>query len=99
MVFQDSIDPKTFSEDDRNSLLSFAFERYFQGRVIIGTPDTCRETIKHLQKIGVDEIACLIDFGLDFDSIIKSLCYLKDLKIEYKEQRKIGNYSELSVFG
>jgi alkanesulfonate monooxygenase SsuD/methylene tetrahydromethanopterin reductase-like flavin-dependent oxidoreductase (luciferase family) len=94
-----SIDTETFSEDDRNSLLSFAFERYFQGRVTIGTLETCRETIEHLQKIGVDEIACLIDFGLDFDSVMKSLYYLKDLKAEYQEQKKIGHYSALSVFG
>lgn len=37
---------KFFTEEDRNSLLSFAFERYFQGRVMIGTIATCRETIE-----------------------------------------------------
>lgn len=94
-----SINTETISEDDRNSLLSFAFERYFQGRVTIGTPETCRETIEHLKEIGVDEIACLIDFGLDFDSVMKSLYYLKGLEAEYKEQKNIGHYSALSMFG
>lgn len=91
--------PETFTEDDRNSLLSFAFERYFNGRVMIGTPESCRETIEHMKKIGVDEIACLIDFGLDFDSVMASLYYLKDLKEEYQDKKPIGQYSALSFFG
>jgi len=35
---------------------------------MIGTPETCRETIEY-ENIGVDEIACLTDFGLKFDSV------------------------------
>jgi len=32
--------------------------------------------IDRLKSIGVDEVACLIDFGVDFDSVISSLQYL-----------------------
>lgn len=92
------VNPETFTEDDRNSLLSFAFERYFKGRVMIGTPETCRETIEYMKKIGVDEIACLADFGLDFDSVMASLYHLKDLKEEYQNKKLVGQYSALSFF-
>ncbi|MBD2741469.1 LLM class flavin-dependent oxidoreductase [Coleofasciculus sp. FACHB-1120] len=91
--------PENFSEDDRHSLLAFAFERYFQGRVMIGTLETCRQTIEHQKEIGVDEIACLIDFGLDFDSVMTSLYKLKDLKEEYQVKQSVGQYSALSFFG
>src|SRR5262249_454843 len=36
--------------------------------------------INRLKAIGVDEVACLIDFGVDADSVIASFPYLKDLK-------------------
>ncbi len=93
------VDPEKFTEDDRRSLLSFAFERYLQGRVMIGTLETCRKTIEHMQEIGIDEIACLIDFGLDFDSVMTSLSKLKDLKQEFQSQKSGGQYSALSFFG
>jgi natural product biosynthesis luciferase-like monooxygenase protein len=92
------IKPETFTEEDRDQLLSFAFERYFQGRVTIGTKETCRETIKHLQEIDVDEIACLIDFGLDFNSAMESLKKLNELKEEFKIKNSVKQYSALSFF-
>lgn len=88
-----SVDISRFTEEDRRSLFDFAFARYMQQRVTIGTKETCRKTIEYMDKIGVDEIACLIDFGLDFDSVTSSLDKLKDLKQEY------GQYSALSFFG
>ena len=93
------INTETLTEDDRACLFDFAFERYLQGRVMIGTKETCNQTIKHLEKIGVDEIACLIDFGLDFDSVMTSLIKLKDLKEKFQAHKMIGQYSALSVFG
>ncbi|NJP21131.1 MAG: LLM class flavin-dependent oxidoreductase [Hydrococcus sp. CRU_1_1] len=93
------VNPETFTEEDRNQLLSFAFERYFQGRVTIGTKETCRKTIKYLQEIGVDEIACLIDFGLDFNAVMTSLNLLKDLKEEFQNKKSVKQYSTLSFFG
>ncbi|BAU65711.1 hypothetical protein STA3757_31010 [Stanieria sp. NIES-3757] len=92
------VDPDTFTESDRACLFDFAFERYLQGRVMIGTKETCCQTIEHLKKIGVDEIACLIDFGLDFTSVMNSLAKLKNLKEEYQSKQLVGQYSALSFF-
>jgi natural product biosynthesis luciferase-like monooxygenase protein len=93
------VNPETFTEEDRNQLLSFAFERYFQGRIMIGTAKTCRETVEHMKEIGVDEIACLIDFGLDFNSVMESLDKLKELKKELQNKKSVRQYSALSIFG
>lgn len=92
------VDPATFTEEDRACLFDFAFERYLQGRVAIGTKETCYQTIKHMEQIGVDEIASLIDFGLDFASVMSGLDKLTDLKKEYQNQPEIGQYSALSLF-
>ncbi|BAZ43874.1 hypothetical protein NIES4102_08770 [Chondrocystis sp. NIES-4102] len=86
------VDPESFNESDRASLFDFAFERYLRGRVMIGTPETCNQTIASMEKIGVDEIACLIDFGLDFELVMASLVKLEKIKAAW------SGYSALSYF-
>jgi len=36
--------------------------------------------IERLKEIGVDEVACLIDFGIDVDSVLESLNHLVVLR-------------------
>jgi natural product biosynthesis luciferase-like monooxygenase protein len=70
------------TEKEREDLLAYAFERYCQTSALFGTPDTCMEMVNRLKEIGVDEIACLIDFGVDVDSVMSGLHVLKTLKDE-----------------
>lgn len=72
-----------FSEQDMEDMLEFSFKRYVKNSALIGTKETCMEVLKEMAKIGVDEIACLIDFGIDYDSTMSSLEYLTELKDEY----------------
>jgi natural product biosynthesis luciferase-like monooxygenase protein len=74
------LDLKSMSEKDMDDLLAFAFDRYFETSALFGTPETCDRMIKRLKAIGVDEIACLIDFGVDADSVLSSLRYLDELR-------------------
>src|SRR6266566_5063235 len=69
-----------FTEAELEDLVSYAFDRYFETSGLFGTPSTCRSMIDRLRAIGVDELACLIDFGVDFDSVIASLLYLDTLR-------------------
>ena len=73
-----SLDDLTHKEQE--DLLAYAFERYFQTSALFGTPNTCLKMVARLLEIGVDEIACLIDFGVDVDSVMTSLYSLKRLK-------------------
>ena len=61
-------------------LAAFAFERYYQFGSLIGTPATCMAMVDRLKEMGVDEVACFIDFGVDNDSVINSLKHLNELK-------------------
>jgi natural product biosynthesis luciferase-like monooxygenase protein len=65
---------------EREKLVEYAFERYFQTNALFGTPETCLTTIDRLQTIGVNEIACLIDFGIDVDTVLTSLHSLNRLR-------------------
>ena len=61
--------------------MEHAFERYFETSGLFGTPDICLEQVRSSCKaIGVDEIACLIDFGVATDTVLASLPYLNEVR-------------------
>ena len=74
------IEPHLIPPDVLEELLDIAFERYFQTAALMGTPEFCRPLVDQLQEIGVDEIACLIDFLGDCDAVLESLKYVADFK-------------------
>ena len=80
------VDVKQISEADRNALVSVAFDRYFKDGSLLGTPQKCAVLVERLRGIGVDEIACLIDFGLDVETVMTGLKYLNELKELYAPQ-------------
>jgi natural product biosynthesis luciferase-like monooxygenase protein len=71
---------ETLTAKDMDDLVSFAFDRYFNTSALFGTPNTCLQMIESLKAKGVDEVACLIDFGVERDSVLESLHYLNQLK-------------------
>ncbi len=79
------VDIDSLSEDDKNIILSAAFDRYVQNSALIGTPDSCDPIIKQLLAIGVNEIACFIDFGVSTDIALESLPYVNELKERYQQ--------------
>ena len=87
------LDLKGMSERDLNDLLAFAFTRYFETGALFGTPETCGLMIERLKAIGVDEVACLIDFGVDADSVLSGLRYLDELKERASNNRAAIDYS------
>ncbi|HVS00191.1 MAG TPA: MupA/Atu3671 family FMN-dependent luciferase-like monooxygenase [Thermoanaerobaculia bacterium] len=74
------IDPATLSERDLTDLAGAVFERFFEDRSLLGTPDKCIATAELLRRAGVDEIACLVDFGLEAEAVFAGLEYLLDVK-------------------
>ena len=64
----------------RADLLEYAFERYYRTTALLGTPASCTEMVKKVHAAGVDEIACLIDFGVGWDDVVQSLEHLDVLR-------------------
>ena len=73
-------DLSELSEDEMAALMDHAFERYFKSAGLFGTADSCLETVDRLRDLGVDEIACLIDFGVDDESVLAGLRHLDALR-------------------
>ncbi len=75
-----SVDPKMLTPQDLEDLLDFSFETYFNGKVLMGTPDRCQKIVDDLKQAGVDEVSALIDFGVEFDWVMESLEFLNIVK-------------------
>ncbi len=74
------IDLKTLSPEEMDGLLEFSFERYYETSGLFGSVETCLRMIERLREIGVDEIACLLDFGVDADAALRHLEHLNTLR-------------------
>jgi natural product biosynthesis luciferase-like monooxygenase protein len=81
-----NVNLKDFSEDDIDSLLLFGVEGFMKGRSLIGTVESCRPFVAEMQQAGVDELACLIDFVQDYQTVMAGLPYLKQLMASCKLQ-------------
>ncbi|MFI1996409.1 MupA/Atu3671 family FMN-dependent luciferase-like monooxygenase [Actinoplanes sp. NPDC020271] len=64
----------------RDKLVAFAFERYFRTSALFGSWDRCVTFARDLRAAGVDEIACLIDFGVADETILGALPWLTKVR-------------------
>jgi natural product biosynthesis luciferase-like monooxygenase protein len=64
---------------DHEFIIAQATEQLFQSRGLVGTAEVCAAKIAAFKAIGVDEIACLIDFGIDYEHTMASLDRLKPI--------------------
>lgn len=71
---------KDMSERKKNDMLEYAFERYYQKTGLMGSVASCAKMVEAVAAIGVDEIACLIDFGLPSATIMDGLEHLDRLR-------------------
>ncbi|MEV7050035.1 MupA/Atu3671 family FMN-dependent luciferase-like monooxygenase [Streptomyces anulatus] len=75
-----ALDLNTMTQSDIDFMVGQAFDRYFQTSGMFGTVEDALQVCEKLYEIGVDEIACLIDFGVDTDDVLNSLVHLDELR-------------------
>ena len=73
------------TEADRDAITNAAFELYFENSTLLGTPAKCSRVVDQLLAVDVDEIACLVDFGVAADSVLENLQYLNELRDHYSK--------------
>jgi natural product biosynthesis luciferase-like monooxygenase protein len=81
----DKVDPGDLTEENLDALVSYAFSRLYETSGLCGTTASCLRMIERLRDAGVDEVACLIDFGVDFDSVMVSLRCLEQVMLASNE--------------
>ncbi|MFF7476919.1 MupA/Atu3671 family FMN-dependent luciferase-like monooxygenase [Streptomyces sp. NPDC008092] len=68
------------SEAALRELLDHAYQEYARTRCLIGSVEGCLPLVESLAELGVDEIACLIDFGVETDEVLAALRHLAMLR-------------------
>ncbi len=58
---------------ERAQIVESAFERYFESAGLFGSTAEAGEVVARAHAAGVDEIACLIDFGLSEEDVLRGL--------------------------
>jgi natural product biosynthesis luciferase-like monooxygenase protein len=76
----DQPDLAGLSPEETEALLEHAFDRYFETSGLFGTPEDCVDLIRQLQAVGVNEIGCLIDFGIPTATVLEHLPFLNQLR-------------------
>lgn len=74
---------ETVTEEEKQKIQAYAYQRYFKTSGIFGSLDHGRKIIEEAISVGVDDIACLVDFGVDYPIVRQSLPYLKELIAPY----------------
>ncbi len=85
------LDLGSLDEEELEGILDFAFERYFQDSGLFGTVEDCLERVEGLKRIGVTEIACLIDYGIETNEVLNGLIPLAEVV------RKSGSGSDIDA--
>lgn len=81
-------DLRDLPERELDALVARAFDRFFATSGLLGTPEHCADLVDQLKTIGVDEVACLIDFGVPHEQVIAALGHLgRVLRLERDRRR------------
>ncbi|GAA4238435.1 LLM class flavin-dependent oxidoreductase [Actinomadura meridiana] len=74
------VDPADLDPEDVDFLVRRSFDRYFDTGGLFGRGEDAAPLLETLTDIGVDEVACLIDFGVDTTAVLDGLGRLATLK-------------------
>lgn len=84
---RDFVDQSQFVRGDamqrEEELLELAYERRFAQTSLIGPPSKCCRLLDQLWEAGVNEVACLVDFGVDKPDVIASMGRLAQIRQRY----------------
>nr|WP_163572854.1 MupA/Atu3671 family FMN-dependent luciferase-like monooxygenase [Fodinicola feengrottensis] len=70
---------RSLPPDELDALVDRAVGRFAETAALIGTPEQAADTVARLADIGVDEVACLIDFGVGADDVLAGLDHLAEV--------------------
>ena len=90
------VEDSSIDESELEDLLEMVFERYWNTSALFGTKESCRKTLDKLFKIGVTEIGCLIDFGIEDSKVMEGLTFLNELKNEFKGKKNSSEHQPIT---
>ena len=79
---------RSLSEDEISQLLDMAADRYLSTSGLFGDVEQALALIRSVSAAGADEIACLVDFGIDTDEVLGSLTLLEQLHQRVRDEQQ-----------
>ncbi|KAF0175549.1 MAG: non-ribosomal peptide synthetase [Rhodobacteraceae bacterium] len=73
------IDTRDLSAEDSAAILDYAFHRYFDDSGLFGTVEDALARVEQLKRIGVTEVACLVDYGIAPEKVMEGLYPLAEV--------------------
>ncbi len=73
------IDTRQLSPEETEAILDFAFQRYFEESGLFGTVEDALARVEQLKRIGVTEVACLVDYGIAPEKVLEGLYPLAEV--------------------
>ncbi|MCC5869156.1 MAG: LLM class flavin-dependent oxidoreductase [Gammaproteobacteria bacterium] len=74
------VDLDSLNEEEMEGLLEYSFERYYETSGLFGDAERALGIVDDLKGLGIDEIACLIDFGVDENVTLEHLAHLNRVR-------------------
>jgi len=74
------LDLNALPERHKETLVARAADRYVRNSSLFGTVAEGVEVVDRLRAVGVDEVACLVDFGVPPDDVLRLLPHLAELQ-------------------
>ena len=89
------LDLGVLEPEELDAILEFAFLRYFEDSGLFGTVEDALNRIEQVKKIGVTEVACLIDYGIPSEMVLEGLNPLAEVVKRCKGGGKLdeGDFS------
>lgn len=84
------LDLRSLDEEEMEAILDFAFLRYFEDSGFFGTVEDAVRRVNQLKAIGVDEIACLVDYGVPTPKVLESIRRVGEVIRETSEPVRVS---------
>jgi len=81
------VDLDSLSTEEQDAILEHAFERYFESSGLFGSVETALAQCERLAAIGVDEVGCLVDYGVPTEKVLSALHDLNEVRRRWAEGR------------
>ncbi|MCB0642826.1 MAG: LLM class flavin-dependent oxidoreductase, partial [Phaeodactylibacter sp.] len=79
----------------REEIIEIAYHRFSRENTLIGSPESCQYTLQKVLSVGVNEIACLVDFGVEHEKVLAGLEKIAATQQLFRTYRELYNRLEV----
>ncbi|WP_276381415.1 MupA/Atu3671 family FMN-dependent luciferase-like monooxygenase [Flavobacterium sp. H4147] len=72
-----------------DEIIEFAYRKFSKENTLIGSVQSCQKMLQSIQNIGVTEVACLVDFGVENEKVLSGLKNIAKAKSLYQKQNEL----------